>query len=686
MKRISALFALLNLISALSGQGLTDSIINLGDVEIKAYFAPQPLLRSPSSAFVIDNSLIKQQTGTSLVPAMNIVPGVRMEERSPGSYRLSIRGSLLRSPFGVRNVKIYMDEFPLTDASGNTYLNLLDISNISSIEVLKGPDGSLFGANSGGVVLIKLFEKSQDSTINSADISTGSYGLFHEYFTVNNYGRKYHLKISQGYQRSDGYRANSYMKRNFVQAEQRWNYYSKNELRALLFYSDYNYGTPGGLTQAQMEANPRDARLPTPVFPGAVEQHASVRNQTMSAGVVHEARPGEQSRHILSVFGSHVNFGNTAIANIEDKTEDNIGIRTYFELSGKKNSGIEWHWDIGLEAQQTQAKIRNYGNVGGSRDTLQASNRVYVQQSFLFTRFFADINRKVTLEGAVSVNNYKYRFGPLASSTGLTPRKFNPQLMPKVAVSFRLTDNIFARLSVSRGFSPPTIDEIRSSDNIVNTLLQPENGVNFEGGIRLRTKNDRFWLDLLGFNYRLEDAIVRRMNPDNTEYFVNVGGTRQVGLESTFRAWITEPRNSGLIRGLQLQNSLTLSNFTFRNYLQGSNDYSGNSLTGVPAQVIVTSLSVSLPAGLNIFSQHYYAGRIPLNDANSVFSDSYNLVQVKAGWRIRNTTKYKLELYLGVDNLLNEQYSLGYDLNAIGARYYNPSPLRNYSGGIKIAF
>ena len=52
-------------------------------------------------------------------------PGVRMEERSPGSYRLNIRGSSIRSPFGVRDVKIYYNEIPLTDPGGNTYLNEL---------------------------------------------------------------------------------------------------------------------------------------------------------------------------------------------------------------------------------------------------------------------------------------------------------------------------------------------------------------------------------------------------------------------------------------------------------------------------------------------------------------------------------------------------------------------------------
>jgi iron complex outermembrane receptor protein len=48
-----------------------------------------------------------------------------MEERSPGSYRLNIRGSSLRSPFGVRNVKIYYNNIPFTDPGGNTYLNSL---------------------------------------------------------------------------------------------------------------------------------------------------------------------------------------------------------------------------------------------------------------------------------------------------------------------------------------------------------------------------------------------------------------------------------------------------------------------------------------------------------------------------------------------------------------------------------
>ena len=157
-----------------------DTFRHLTGVTVKGYLIEQPVLSVPASVSVLGPAQLNLQPGNSLVSSMNTVPGVRMEERSPGSYRLSIRGSLLRSPFGVRDVKIYYDEIPLTDAGGNTYLNAIDVNSVQGIEILKGPDGSLFGANSGGVVLISPVNPYNDSNYLSAGINGGSYGLFHE--------------------------------------------------------------------------------------------------------------------------------------------------------------------------------------------------------------------------------------------------------------------------------------------------------------------------------------------------------------------------------------------------------------------------------------------------------------------------------------------------------------------------
>ncbi|MDB5130941.1 MAG: TonB-dependent receptor, partial [Mucilaginibacter sp.] len=106
----------------------TDTIKQLQPVTVRGYLSEQPVLGVPASVSVINPQQLNLQPGNSFIPALNTVPGVRAEERSPGSYRLSIRGSLLRSPFGIRDVKIYYDEIPLTDAGGNTYLNAIDFN------------------------------------------------------------------------------------------------------------------------------------------------------------------------------------------------------------------------------------------------------------------------------------------------------------------------------------------------------------------------------------------------------------------------------------------------------------------------------------------------------------------------------------------------------------------------------
>jgi iron complex outermembrane receptor protein len=51
------------------------------------------------------------------------------------------------------------------------------------------------------------------------------------------------------------------------------------------------------------------------------------------------------------------------------------------------------------------------------------------------------------------------------------------------------------------------------------------------------------------------------------------------------------------------------------------------------------------------------------------------------GWEKR-IGKNTLKFNAGIDNLLNENYSLGNDLNAFGNRFYNPAAKRNYFFGL----
>lgn len=179
-----------------------DSATLISEVTIEAYKKPSSYIGSTKSVSVISDHLLRLNNPERLLEAINQNAGSRMEERSPGSYRLSIRGSSLRSPFGVRNIKVYMDDFILSDASGNTYLNSISPELIHRIEIYKGPESGDFGAVTGGTLLLKT--RTADNL--SGNISVGSYGTFNQSIDFSKQFKKHFLQVFQNYYQTDSYR------------------------------------------------------------------------------------------------------------------------------------------------------------------------------------------------------------------------------------------------------------------------------------------------------------------------------------------------------------------------------------------------------------------------------------------------------------------------------------------------
>ncbi len=652
--------------------------IRINEIRLTSSLVKQNLLQTTAAAALIDSLQLTLQAIHSFVPAFNAIPGARMEERSPGSYRLSLRGSLLRSPFGVRNVKIYMDDFPLTDAGGNTYINTLPMYSMGKIEILKGPDGSLFGANSGGVVIFQPGEKIK----KEINVSGGSFGLFKEDVTFTKTAGKNLFSFTESYQRSDGYRANSKLHRFNIQVKQNIQYNAANSIKFLAFYTDLFYKTPGGLTQRQYDSFPAQARAATATLPGAIQQKAAVYNKMGFAGLSHNARFNKYLENTVAVFGSRVDFKNPFITNFETRKEHTYGVRTFFTFSNNSFSINRFNWEyvIGCEWQQTDASISNYVNLSGNKGRLMAAGKVLTDQHFIFNRIKTHIDKKLIIEAGLSINYYSYRF----RDSFLLRNHFEPRWMPRFAISYTPVKTISLRSSVSRGYSTPTTAEIRPAD-IIYKDLRAETGTNIEFGARFFAFANRFWVDLSVYNYQLKHAIVPQQDTAGSNFFVNAGSTKQQAVEMQLSWLIVSPQQPAhFIKKILFNNSCSLNDFTFNQYSINGNDYSGNKITGVPDVVVVNNVLMEINKGPYFFIQYNYTGKIPVNDANNVFAKNYHLVQVKCGYTFR-IRSFFLELYSGVDNLLNEQYSLGNDLNAAGNRFFNAAPLRNYYAGLRIS-
>ena len=107
----------------------------------------------------------------------------------------------------------------------------------------------------------------------------------------------------------------------------------------------------------------------------------------------------------------------------------------------------------------------------------------------------------------------------------------------------------------------------------------------------------------------------------------------------------------------------------------------------MPSSVLTFLVDVSMLNGVYLNANYYGASSIYLNDANTAKAAPYHLLGTQVGWKkpfgkLRVKGPFRLNIYVGADNLLDEIYSLGNDINAAANRFYNAAPRRNYYVGI----
>lgn len=664
-------------------QGTIDAV--LGEVTVNAFQSKLPWKTVPAAVAIISSSDMKRYAGVSMVPVLNTVPGVRMEERSPASYRLSVRGSLLRSPFGVRNVKVYWNEIPLSDGSGNTYLNLVELNQLTGMEMIKGPAASRYGAGTGGALLLKTDLPFRNKTANNftAGITGGSYGMLGQQFIWKNTGKQFSSWLQQSHQQADGFREQSASRRDVLQWQAAWQI-KQQQIRLLLFYTDLYYQTPGGITLAQMQLNPKLARQPAGSQPGAVQQKTAIYNKTVFAGVQHEL-PLSGEWMVKSFFSANTtDFTNPFITNFEKRKEDNFGMGTNLVYHISKGSH-SFQWMTGAEWLYNQSRITDFGNRSGIADTIQFTDNIFTNQWFAYSQLQWLVNNKWNFTAGVSINNQLLRYKRLTDlNTGYVNRNIKAVVTPRLALLYKLTKNISLYTLAAKGFSPPSLAEVRPSDGNYYGDLAAEEGWNFETGVKGEAYNGRLHFDLAAYFFTLRNAIVRRNSSNGAEYFVNAGEVKQHGMEAALQYQLrTQP--NGFISSFKIWSSYSFQPFRFTDYQQSNLSYSGNQVTGVPRNIWVSGVDMENREGIYLNASVNVNSRIPLTDANDAFAEGYQLVQAKGGFR-NHLKGCDYDLFMGVDNLLNQLYSLGNDINAFGKRYFNPAAKRNIFIGLVCHF
>ena len=667
-----------------------DDTLQLNEVIVRGYASNRRLLETPASIGILTSRDLNQRFGIpTLVPALNTLPGVRADERSPGSYRLAIRGSAIRSPFGVRNVKVYWNELPLTDAGGNTALNALDVRSLGRMEVIKGPSGSLYGAGTGGTILFSGLGVPAGKSSVEVSALGGSYGLYGNSVAVQTGKNNTALSLSYNHLQSDGYRDQSAVVRDNLTLTGSFSVNDKRTISVLALYSDLHYQTPGGLTEAQFRANPRASRPATATLRSSADQQAGIYQKQGYFGLSHEYRWNDRIQNTTVIYGTTTDFANPFITNYQKSADQGLGGRTVTQFR-LPNGPLPTTITAGAELLRNFTVIRNFGNRQGLPDTIQTDEELIARQLTVFAQAETELPARFRLTAGLSRNTVNYGFTrfPIrpqgAQPAQLLPRDFAPVWLPRVALSRLFGQSVSAFASISTGYSPPSKDEVRPSAGGFNTTLNPERGTSYEVGLRGSALNSRLRFDVAVYELNLTETIVRRSDAAGAEYFVNAGRTSQRGIETQLAYDFVLPSSTGTFSLLRLWNNLTLTDYRYRNYQQGTVDLSNNRIPGVAPTTNVTGIDAETKQGLYAHVTYQFLKEFALNDANTALSDPTQLLQATLGFRRKLGQHWTLDVYASGDNLLDRTYSLGYDLNAVGNRYFNAAPARNFVGGVRL--
>lgn len=150
--------------AAIAADDASENTLFLEEVVVTSTFRETNLMDTSQSISSMDGDFIKDMNAEDMSDLFLYVPGLNMTQAAAGNSRFVVRGITSQtgeSPLSVTAsaVGVYMDNVPVTSGVGPSVQMSSTVFDIARVEVLKGPQGTLFGEGSQGGTIRYIFNK-----------------------------------------------------------------------------------------------------------------------------------------------------------------------------------------------------------------------------------------------------------------------------------------------------------------------------------------------------------------------------------------------------------------------------------------------------------------------------------------------------------------------------------------------
>jgi len=646
---------------------LTHKGFILDDIVINSNFYSKKLKDNNTSTSIIDDIEFRKNEGEFLINSLNQVTGIYSHSAGYNTNRITIRGMGSRSPYSTNKIKSYLNNIPLSNGVGETTIEDFGIDILDQIEINKGPNSSIYGSGLGGNVILKT-SKNFEKTVKIKSIFK-SFKTYQNSISVSRKINRLNLLLNFEKLKSDGYRDNNTYDNNRFFASVNYEINEDYVIDFIHFYNSADALIPSSLSLENFISNPSSAAFSWRNVEGGEDYNRSL------TGLTFNSKKNKYSSSTTLFYKTFNNDENRPF-NYLIEDSDSYGFRHIgkFPLNS---------FDIsyGLEYSDENYLFSTWDEYGSNNQSIisqQTQNRknfnYFLQLDKSFKNSFLTIG--------IGSNKINYDWVDETESTSLS---YNTKtiISPRISYNHNL-DKISIFGNISHGFSSPNIDETLDENGIVNPDIKPETGWNYEVGLIGSTNDNSLSYNLGLYFMDIKNLLVAQRTSFDTFTGVNAGRTTHPGLEATV--------NFPLFRGKNL--TITSSNnfskywYIFKDFNNRGTDYSQNKLTGVPSHTIYSKIKINLK---NYLAQISFQniGKIPMNDSNELFTDSYSLIDLKLS-RIYSIKNLEINISTGINNLFDTRYASGIVINARGfggrdPRFYYPGLPRNYFISLSIS-
>ncbi len=649
------------------------------------------LLRLPLAASIVHSKDFSSTRKAGLNEALSGVPGVFAQSRAGGQdVRLTIRGFGARgngersNAATIRGVKVLIDGFPASEPDGRTALDQVDLNAADRVEVVRSNASTLFGNASGGVVNIETRSRFSEPFIEN-NASLGSFGLEKGNLAAGLTLGSGRLLLSATRTLFDGWREHTNSSSSQFYAIFHSNPDAKTHLKLLGGGAYTRLRMAGALTQAEFDADPRQSN---PTYLARDE-----RRFNRTGKLAFNLSRSITGQHTVEILGY-----------VEPKVLQRSERNTFRDFNRfHVGGGTVWSWtqkgdDSGLrisaggDAGYQDGSAMFYELQNGQRgDSLRSNQREGAGTFGLFAQGEVPLKGKLRalFGGRFDHHLYITQELPTGALAGTPKERLTlNHLTPKAALLYQLSEEHSLYFQIGGGVEVPAFNEVDPPPTLsgvsLNPFLEPMNSTTVEIGAKgIADAGSGTFLrnlsyDLAAYWIGIKNEIVPF---DGGSWYFSAGKSRRYGFEAGGRAEFT--------REISARTALTLMDAKYVKYSNELGDFSGKKVPGIPRILFNGGVRYEAGFGGTADFGFEHAGFYFADDANSIWTPSYFVLNGSAGYEVK-VGKLKFEGFIGVNNLADKKYAASAFINPAGSggarAFWEPGLPRNYFGGIQLHF